>query len=294
MPLTSYYQRLGLTSSASLTDVKKAYRKLAFKYHPDHNGHNDAEKQFVLIQEAYNIITEYIATGKRPKTSQELSVEAFWAQAKREAEQRQRARRKRPTPSDLKKAYEKKKKEKEQKDQELYNAVYHKFCNSWRITYVKSLSILLLFVACSIVYDMLALPYAEMTKASCQEFFIDNSGGFVDIDGTSYRVSPEIYYATMNSLPLIIYRTPLYGDISAIRATSPQDAINYPASMVTYGAFTVFLFLIPSLIFFYKKPSFNFTFFFIHYSMYVAPSLLCYFMVSDFRIIRLLSNIHLW
>lgn len=57
--MEQYYQRLGLHTNASINDVKKAYRRLALQYHPDRNRSAEAETQFRLIAEAYQVITAF-------------------------------------------------------------------------------------------------------------------------------------------------------------------------------------------------------------------------------------------
>ncbi|KAH3683997.1 hypothetical protein WICPIJ_005020 [Wickerhamomyces pijperi] len=52
------YQTLGVDKSASSSDIKKAYYKLAKKYHPDINKEAEAEKKFHNIQEAYEILSD--------------------------------------------------------------------------------------------------------------------------------------------------------------------------------------------------------------------------------------------
>ena len=52
-----YYEVLGLDKSASAEDIKKAYRKMAMKYHPDRNpGDKEAEDKFKEVNEAYEIL----------------------------------------------------------------------------------------------------------------------------------------------------------------------------------------------------------------------------------------------
>ena len=54
-----YYQVLGVARAATLPDIKKAYRKLARKYHPDLNpGDKTAEARFKEIQEAYAVLSD--------------------------------------------------------------------------------------------------------------------------------------------------------------------------------------------------------------------------------------------
>lgn len=54
-----YYEVLGCSRSATEKDLKKAYRKLARKYHPDSNPNNkEAEQRFREISEAYEVLTD--------------------------------------------------------------------------------------------------------------------------------------------------------------------------------------------------------------------------------------------
>ena len=53
-----YYEILGVAKSASAADLKKAYRRLALKWHPDRNKSSEAEKRFKEINEAYEILSD--------------------------------------------------------------------------------------------------------------------------------------------------------------------------------------------------------------------------------------------
>ena len=58
MSKKDYYETLNLSKSASESEIKKAYRKLAIKYHPDKNpGNKEAEQNFKEAAEAYEILS---------------------------------------------------------------------------------------------------------------------------------------------------------------------------------------------------------------------------------------------
>jgi len=59
MAETDYYKILGVKKTASDSEIKKAYRKLAMKYHPDHTkGDKSAEETFKKISEAYAVLSD--------------------------------------------------------------------------------------------------------------------------------------------------------------------------------------------------------------------------------------------
>ena len=81
--MNDYYKLLNINESASLDEIKQAFRKAALKYHPDQNQNNPAASiQFILIKNAYdilvksenrNIYDEYQKTHKTTKHSSSIN-----------------------------------------------------------------------------------------------------------------------------------------------------------------------------------------------------------------------------
>jgi curved DNA-binding protein len=82
-----YYEVLGVKKDSSAQDIKKAYRKLAMKYHPDRNkGDKEAEEKFKKLSEAYAVLSDpekrkeydtFGASGFQQRYSQEDIFRGF-------------------------------------------------------------------------------------------------------------------------------------------------------------------------------------------------------------------------
>eukprot|EP00186_Timspurckia_oligopyrenoides_P004287 CAMPEP_0182449574 /NCGR_PEP_ID=MMETSP1172-20130603/35284_1 /TAXON_ID=708627 /ORGANISM="Timspurckia oligopyrenoides, Strain CCMP3278" /LENGTH=309 /DNA_ID=CAMNT_0024646895 /DNA_START=221 /DNA_END=1150 /DNA_ORIENTATION=- len=84
MTTDDFYQILGVSKDATTSDIKRAYRKLALKSHPDVNPAPDAKDTFAKIQNAYAVLSDpnkRRAYDVRPKYSQS-STSSYYSRAK--------------------------------------------------------------------------------------------------------------------------------------------------------------------------------------------------------------------
>lgn len=84
MQFKDYYQVLGLPRDAGQEDIKRAYRRLARKYHPDVSKETDAEARFKEVGEAYEVLRDpekraaYDRFGKQWRAGQEFRPPPDW------------------------------------------------------------------------------------------------------------------------------------------------------------------------------------------------------------------------
>ncbi|MGO9513001.1 MAG: DnaJ C-terminal domain-containing protein [Steroidobacteraceae bacterium] len=86
MQFKDYYDTLGVTRSAGSEEIKRAYRKLARKYHPDVSKERNAEARFKDVQEAYEVLRDpekraaYDQLGRNYRPGQQFRPPPDWEQ----------------------------------------------------------------------------------------------------------------------------------------------------------------------------------------------------------------------
>ena len=86
MQYRDYYEILGLTRGADADEIKRAYRKLARKFHPDVSKEKNAEAKFKEVQEAYEVLKDsdkraaYDHLGRDFRSGQQFRPPPDWSQ----------------------------------------------------------------------------------------------------------------------------------------------------------------------------------------------------------------------
>lgn len=67
------YARLEVNNNACLSEIKKSYRKIVLKWHPDKNDKEEVSKQFIAVSEAYEVLSNPVKRARYDADNQILS-----------------------------------------------------------------------------------------------------------------------------------------------------------------------------------------------------------------------------
>lgn len=274
--MRQYYQILGLPSGASELEVKKRYRELVMRFHPDVNSSPSAHEDFIKIKLAYeklmgdhvgveNLYAQYQSRKGSSKVSDTKESE-------QEAREQMRARAREYAKAQQKEA------------EEIELGVFNWLTRGIQWKLVRT------FSALSVLFGLIMLVefwvpahtdnYEVRNKVHYQYFqkntLFMKEGGTVDV--------PELVYLKVGKRDHIsLEYSPITKEFLGYRLTKPGGIVSFiPNDFNFFFAYPLlpFFFLIPGILFFFRK---NATGFYLLYfaSMVAYPGLIIHYMFRE-------------
>jgi len=278
MPKSRYYKILGLPPTSTEQEVKKQYRILVMKYHPDRNPDPKAQELFIRITEAYDIILDKSYTPKQASQANNTSVDK-----KKEREER------------MKKARER------FKQQELNEKIanirfFQSLTNGKKWQRFKIISIVCSIFALLLIVDQFLPHHITEDELSSYSINVAKSGSGTLI-GAIYTKSGDIYF--INDLDYELFGETRYIDVESswifhnpiyIIGKKKTKINYYTLSFTAYNStyLLVCLFLLPILTLWYKRMSILFTVLF-YVCYYGVTGLTILFLLLGNRFVHLLT-----
>lgn len=271
MPRSKYYNILGLPSSASENEVRKKYRLLAMKYHPDKNSSESAQEKFIEITEAYEILT-----GKK-------TVTATTKKATPTAEDKQRNREER-----VKEAQKRYKEQvlKEYLENEFY---YQSLINGKKWKLIRLSAVIGALFSLFILLDYL-LPH-HFEKDTVTEFkrnvTVQSGSGMIGLVKTQkenyYWVSRIDYDLYARTRDVYVESTWIFHNAIRLHTRGKLHSTAYPMhfNYYSFAWLLAIFFLIPLGTVLYKRKKISFTFFYFLSYYGVNALIILYFFTGN-------------
>jgi len=280
-----YCKILGLPENASLSEIRKQYRKLVMQYHPDKNKSPEAARRFIEIKEAYEVLM-----GKKsmPATSAQSTRRTSRSSQQNETDETEIKRR----AKEAKLRYE------EQKlrdfiDNELY---FRKLTKGWRWKLMKTSAIVGILLAFILTLDLFLPHHYKEDKVLA---FNSNSAYGIGGKRVSLINTQENGFFWIEHFNSSLY----YGDHEIWVETSwlmhnpiriqAQDKVRmfgFPVNFNVYrlSFLLIPLFLLPAFTVYYKRRKISFTVLY-HFCFYGVNGLMAAVILSGDRWAHLLT-----
>lgn len=277
MQKEKYYKLLGLNSSASDQEVKKAFRKLVMRYHPDRNPEPKAHELFILLTEAYDII---LNKKEIPNLSKSQSSKE---KTKEEKEERMKTARKRYT-------------EQARREQEENNRFFYSLTNGRKWKNLKILAVTGAILSALLIADFFAPHHYQEDEVVEYQLNLayspsnDILGVIKTKRNERYWLSRMNYYVYSKNRTVYIESSWFFHNPISVIARNKINPKKFKIHFTCYtiSGILIFLFLIPLFTIWYKRKKISFTFLF--YLSYYGISLVMFlFIISGNRWAHLLT-----
>jgi hypothetical protein len=276
--LKKYYNRLGLSETASSEDVRRQFRKLAMKYHPDKNPSESAREEFLMITEAYEILT-----GKQKKKI--VSVESRTTAARANREERMRAARKR--------YYEQLKREEREAEEYYQRLVTGK---GWKV--IRMSAVLGIILSLCLVIDLVIPNHIESDRITHYAKDIYSSWNTSEIlvslvqtvKNEDYWIEGLNYSFYGENPDFISQKSWFFHDAKYLLSRQNGQWVAYTVhyTFLSFSFILIPIFLLPLFTFLYKRQSFVFAILY-YLSIYLGFGLMLIFLISDMHWLHLIT-----
>jgi hypothetical protein len=267
LSLKKYYNTLGLQEGATAQEVRKRYRLMAMKYHPDKNEGKEAAAKFILITEAYEVLT-----GKRENP---VPVTKTRKSSKEKHEERVKEARKR---------YEDQKFQEELANERYYQSLIRG--RKWRI--IRLNAYLGAVISVMLLLDVFLPRHYEEDRIEyyARDIYSGINGSYVSLVQTHNQ--HDIWIGNINfSLyakypDVYIERSWFFHDPIQVISIQKLDYSYFPVYYTFYSVtfLMIAIFLLPLVTILSKRRTIGFTIIW-HLSLYLTGSALLLFLITN-------------